>query len=1073
MASYNTRKVNAGDETLRVKDSERQYKELLEKGNAALRNEDLDRAEEHFAAALKIVHVKDPEVDPEVDQYLKEAEPLHKLGDVYLKRGLATKDGGDFTKAAALCNAALAREDREYIKNAIKEMEKLFVKCALGIGQVVNPSDTERNKRQLKEYREYVEKELKRIDEQIDPYSLDDDDPKIQEVEKNRAEAIHKLFETIAEQRKTFIAGLVDECLEVMGPLPCKYALIGLGSQATGLVTPYSDLEFAILIEEETENNVKYFRNLTHFLHLKVINLGETILPAMGIKSLNDFYSDNSLNNWFYDSVTPHGFAFDGAMPNACKTPLGRGIKFELIHTPRIMTKVLKDNLLLDLKKGYHLASILLSVSFIIGEGELVDEYTALWSRELTQNGGVISTLIANVIFIENVATFVREVPLDSLLNVKKQIYRFSSLTVSCWALVCNIQPTTIWETIEKLNKTKVINCENAHHLKIMVSISAELRLRTYMHSRGQVENMSAMPAMLTGTDVTEKLKKVFYVSSPQQLMRYHYTAIPFQRFASQFTENEPLENPPTFFDKSSRVQGRVYKVLCDYQKARTCFEHALDNDLAKYGESTSHRDIAESLSHLGTVCFDLADYETAVSCHERALVMIQSIYCEGAVRHYVASNLLYKLGISWSNVGDYNKSVRYHEHSLKLRRSVFGESSIHPDIADSLNGLGNAYVRFGNPSNGVRYHEEALQMRRSIYGETIAHPDIAGSLADTGIAWMDLGDYIKSVHYFEQSLQMMRNIYGEGTAHPRIANVLNSLGNVWSNLANKKAVTYYEQSLQMMLIIHGENSTHPDIIHIRKNLGTSWRNLGDHRKAIGYYEDLLQIMLHIHGEDATHPNIAALLDDFGLSWRGLGDYKKALSYHEGSLQMRRSIYVDDRVHQDIANSLTYMGVAWHELGDYKKAVSYHEESLQMSRSIHGENTAHRDISMSLANLGNAWAALGNSRKAIESHTQSLQMMRSIYGDGTAHPGIARSLYNLGNAYRRLGDITKAISYYEQALLMMRSIYGDTLHPEFAAVINSLYRSWIILGDHARAFSYFLQLLLATLNVHENGSNHP
>ena len=531
-----------------------EFDDILKKAGRAFENGDLETAEFHVASALKLVYHEGKEI-----KRMKKC--FKKLGDIYLEYGKKSKNGEDFAKATALYNSALCRmqnnetQQKERMISRIKNTEKQFLISILSEDSKIDVPGYEidlQHRVSLEEIRRYCEEVICKIDANPDLHIKALESEKRVASETERTDLIWTLFREICDEMSKVVRALLDECISVLGRPPCRYAVIGLGSLARQEMTPYSDLEFAILIEEgsSTEGNMSYFRNLTNYLHIKVINLGETILPSMGIVSLNDFSSTDESRRWFYDDG-PKGFCFDGAMPWATKMPLGRKKTankdaLELIRTPAEMAALQFERF--ALKEGYHLADVLASSGLIAGDEELFRIYQGKVDENLqipSDSGDSWTSGSRRAFFSLHDAFRDFCVNLDwnelgKVFNVKKELYRFPSLVVSSLSLYYNLNTCVTWEAVEEMHEKKLISEQAAHNLQFALALVSELRLRSYLAKDSQRERVTTLMSdsdmvqpdvtkTLTGQQNESKMNKVFHFHDNEIIARLLMTVLPLQ----------------------------------------------------------------------------------------------------------------------------------------------------------------------------------------------------------------------------------------------------------------------------------------------------------------------------------------------------------------------------------------------------------------------------------------------------------------------------------------------------------------------------------------------------------------
>ena len=116
---------------------------------------------------------------------------------------------------------------------------------------------------------------------------------------------------------KVLTGKILQHCIKMIDcPQPCKFTAVASGSLAKGEATPYSDLEFMVLVEKNTDLLIKYFELLAMSVYFMIGNLQETPLKHMNVEKQKNF-TDDGMNE----------FKIDGLQQKAGNIPTGNGTK--------------------------------------------------------------------------------------------------------------------------------------------------------------------------------------------------------------------------------------------------------------------------------------------------------------------------------------------------------------------------------------------------------------------------------------------------------------------------------------------------------------------------------------------------------------------------------------------------------------------------------------------------------------------------------------------------------------------------------------------------------------------------
>ena len=805
------------------------------------------------------------------------------------------------------------------------------------------------------------------------------------------------------------MSAIFKYCEEKLGKIDCEceYAVICLGSLASDRASPYSDLEFAILTQNDNYKSHKdlrvreYFKNITHLVNFEIINLGESIIPT------SRYGTD-------LGDLVHKGIKLD----MGGKTPLGRidGEKhYDLVNTVVGMLRYVKN----EEQKAEHidkvLPFILTEAEFIYGDTKLSDIYNQE-VRAFLDSVDIVDPhcrLHREVMSLKRMGDGVVEIdyskipskskhiagdlelfkPLKQdvggkLFDVKQEIYRLPDRLIYDLGLYYGIRAKSVWGIIEGLEEKEIITSNAAVNLKYAAMFAIMLRFKTYLHNKGQNEDMSLFSKFALKDMELGDQAKVFHLDEEDlkedgSLFKFFYTALTLHEGLEEFcAERKDFTSEPSisfftnysFYSDTSRNKGLIQYRLLQYRETLEHLEEAViqeQNDAAKHDLKVI----------LGKVYLETGERTKALECFIDILSFSQNPqYHAGFIPCLNAVAETYRLQ------SEYDIALTLQRYALCLGLEHRDDKS-DLSISRLLLGLGNTNYHMHEYKNAAKYYSIGLKIRMKL-GHGSDDLSIANVLNNLAIIFQSQHSYDFSMNLHMETLHIREKIF-KGEPHPDIADSLNNLGTLYKLLRYyKKAEDFYLKSLNIWQAIDN-GSQRAEIAKLNSNLGNLYYHIRNYVKAQIHNEVALEICEKYLGYSSEemgdcYYNLAAFDSRMG------GEHSMAINRCEKSLKIREHLHCGKQ-HPDIAMCHRVMGDLLCRLEKCTEAIAEYNESLKIWEQIPNYHLYLEVVELHRV-LGDIYGVGQNLQESFNHYNLALNFVKKKYDSIN---GFTAGKYNL------------------------------------------------------------------------------
>ena len=1019
----------------------------------------------------------------------KSAKIFYELGVIYRQK---SPDKFSLIRAAALFNASRVRsfEFEEKCAQRLYELGNHIQNLANADNKQNLLVKANKIAEQITIMRKTVYHALNALEQVPECHKRDE----LYNFEANKISKVRNIQHHVTNEYISIMSNLSAFCEHVMGEPPCLFSVIGMGSLARKEVTPYSDFEHVIVLKEDCQINkanfsciLNYFRWYSVIFHVVIINLKETIIPSVAIPSLND--DTSKLGNWFFDAFTKRGISFDGMMPHACKFPLGRPHETpekpfltELIKPVSQMLEYLNSDM--SIKQGYHLGDILTKTCFVYGSKVVYNEFSQGVEK-------LIHTAYKNGCFDdlenqlkEDLTNFAVDTKTLNLLqlnkkfNLKRLIYRSTTLFISAWGRLEGINASSSFDIISALREKNLISSNQQHKLMYAVAIACEIRLRVYLEKDRQDDvytvecsqdsschsflNVVGKTSLINYFQIAYALqlvicqkmniKPVHLIPDPNLLNVSVCSALGLQSLTNNLLHASISSTAPNvdiynFDDCLSYLEEGI---RLDFEKID------LDVQVPDWLSASEQnpKKIAYRYNYCAKYLYSTQNCVQAFDYVIQALKIISKI----SRKSVFYASCCELAGCCLLQMEKYNKAWFYFEEVLQVYEKLPGNSGTKTDVRIVLTYQNLAICLF-SCNHIVRaklYFHKAL----SVYTEKNLRKDIAETSFYIGSCLSILKKYTLSDLYLKESLKYFKEILNYQDCGKEYAETLLCL-TLNHNMKTKRSDDMFDFRLviesHIQCVVYCENCTAVTLFKLgkclfdleffdfsytffmrclqlykianvktlNKEICVLYTSIGEclmkqdkHNESMVYLLDALAMFQRISENINLDLDVAKAFKNVGSCFLEMELFKDAHKNFQDSLSILKNLPAVENFTELIAALHNDIGVCLMEVNDFVESLKYLEKCVGKSSKLYQSKIAlNNNTDVALNNLGKCLMKLDRHEEAIRVFYKALKMQAkfSYFDSKFASNNIAVTFNNIGICLMEMNEFQDSFLYFEKA----------------------------------------------------------